>query len=401
MLLTDIKIRKAAPADKSYKMSDGKGLYLQVMTTGAKYWRMKYRWLGKEKKLSVGVYPDVSLKEARSICEQAKKRLAAGIDPSAEKRARKMTASAEAENSFERIGREWIAVKLIDKSESHRFRSRRLLERDLFPFIGNRPISDINPPELLHVLRRIEDRGHIETAKRAKQTAGQVFRYAIATGRAERDPSADLRGALRTPKPAHFSAITTPSAAGQLMMAIDNFGGTMIVRTAMQLSALFFCRPGDLRHLEWNDINWDESRIEIPADRMKVHADHIIPLSTQAIDILNQIKPLTGRGRYIFPSARGNSRPMSENAVRTALRTMGYDNNTMTAHGFRAMARTMLDEVLGFPIEWIEQQLAHTVRDVNGRAYNRTKHLPQRREMMQRWADYLDELKDGLLPHQC
>tara|TARA_R110001583_G_C5669615_1_gene410598 strand:- start:13831 stop:14505 length:675 start_codon:yes stop_codon:yes gene_type:complete len=221
-----------------------------------------------------------------------------------------------------------------------------------------------------------------------------VFRYAIATGRAERDPSTDLRGALATAKTTHFAAITTPKEAGQLIASIDHYQGTAVVCAALKLSPLLFCRPGELRSLEWADLNWDEKRIEIPAERMKIKEPHIIPLCTQALEILTELRQLTGRHRYIFPSARGASRPLSENGVRVAIRTMGYDNTQMTAHGFRAMARTLLDEVLGFRIDWIEHQLAHAVKDANGRAYNRTKHLPQRADMMQKWADYLDVLKN-------
>ena len=247
------------------------------------------------------------------------------------------------------------------------------------------------------MLRKIEGSGKIETAHRVKQLVSQIMRYAIVTGRAESDPAAALTGALKSPNKKHFAAITTPKEAGQLMAAIDNYQGTAVVCAALKLSPLLFCRPGELRTLEWADLNWDEKRIEIPAERMKIKEPHIIPLSTQALTILNELQLLTGRHRYVFPSARGASRPLSENGVRTALRTMGYDNTQMTAHGFRAMARTLLDEVLGFRIDWIEHQLAHAVKDANGRAYNRTKHLPQRAEMMQRWADYLDQLRTAAL----
>lgn len=240
-------------------------------------------------------------------------------------------------------------------------------------------------------LRKIESRGAINTAHKTKQIAGQVFRYAIATGRAERDPSPDLKGALKPTSTKHFSAITTPKEAGKLMVSIERFEGTPVVRAALQLMALFFCRPGELRHLKWKNVNHDQKRIELVAEKTK--QEHIIPLSKQAISILENLYYLTGNGEYVFPSARGRSRCMSENALRVALRSMGYDNDTMTAHGFRAMARTLLDEELDYRIEWIEQQLAHTVRDANGRAYNRTKHFSQRSEMMQKWADYLDQLK--------
>jgi len=246
---------------------------------------------------------------------------------------------------------------------------------------------------LLAVLRKIESRGAVETAHRAKQTAGQIFRFAVSTGRAERDPSADLSGALKTPKKKHLASITDPKEVGKLLLAIDNFQGTATVTAALSLSPLLFARPGELRHMEWEEINWEGGQWEIPAEKMKIKQPHIVPLCKQAIAILKELQLLTGRGKYVFPSARGASRPLSDNGVRTALRTLGYDNDTMTPHGFRATARTLLDEVLGFRIEWIEQQLAHTVRDPQGRAYNRTKHLPQRKDMMQKWADYLDNLK--------
>ena len=248
---------------------------------------------------------------------------------------------------------------------------------------------------LLETLRKMEAKGIVETARRAKQTASQVFRYAIITGRAQHDPAADLKGALQIPKKRHFAALTDPKQVGGLMLAIDNYHASYTVKAALKCSALWFCRPGELRALEWSNVNWDEKRLEIIAE--KTHQQHIIPLSTQAIELLESMQPISGYSKYVFPSNRGMSRPMSENTIRVALRTMGYGNDDMTAHGFRALARTLLDEVLNYRVEWIEQQLAHTVKDANGRAYNRTKHLPQRFEMMQRWADYLDELKAAAL----
>ncbi|WP_252179703.1 site-specific integrase [Endozoicomonas sp. 4G] len=332
-------------------------------------------------------------KEAREKRDVARKQLSDNIDPGVYKAQQKIAATSAAENDFETIAMEWYNVQLSDKSESHKSRSLRMLRKELFPHIGRRPISDISPPELLMLLRRIENRGVVDTAHRAKQTAGQVFKYAIATGRTNRNPANDLTGALRPKNKTHYAAITTPKDVGKLMVAMDAFSGTYIVRSALKLSALFFLRPGELRHLEWDEVNWDEKRIEIKAEKMKTRQPHIVPVSSQAEKTLLQLHSLTGRGHYIFPSQRGNSRPLSENSVRVALRTMGYDNNTMTPHGFRAMARTLLDEELSYRIEWIEQQLAHEVKDVNGRAYNRTKHLKQRVEMMQKWADYLDMLK--------
>lgn len=393
MPLSATQVEKARPQEKDYKLSEGNGLYLLVKTSGAKYWRLKYRFTGKERLLAIGVYPKISLKDAKLKRNEALRLLAQGIDPSAEKQARKLADNQAAANSFEVIAREWLAVKMYDKSESHRDRTCSALEKDLFPYIGRKPIAELTPLDLLSTLRRIERRGAIETAHRAKQTAGQVIRYAIATGRAERDISADLKGALKNPVTKHFPAITEPAEVGRLMLAIDSYTGTNIVKAALQLSPLLFCRPGELRHLEWSEINMDQARIEIPAEKMKMREAHIIPLSKQARAVLEELHPLTGHLKYVFPSPRGQSRPLSENGVRTALRALGYDNDTLTPHGFRAMARTLLDEVLGYRIEWIEQQLAHAVKDANGRAYNRTKHLPQRTDMMQRWADYLDTLR--------
>lgn len=394
MALTATQVKTAQAKEKDYKLSDEKGLYLLVRSSGRKYWKVKYRFAGKEKKLSLGVYPEISLKDAREGRDEARNLLKRNIDPSAQKQIEKFAVIESLANSFEVVGREWFQVKLSNASDSHKSRSLRMLEKELFPSLGNRPVAEVTAPELLSLLRKIENRGVVDTAHRAKQTAGQVFQYAIVTGRAERNPANDLTGALRPKNKTHYAAITTPFETGRLMLAMDAFMGTAVVRAALKLSALLFLRPGEIRHMEWSEIDWSLKRVEIPARKMKMRQPHIVPLSTQAIDILRQLERLTGRGQYVFPSQRGNSRAMSENTVRTALRTMGYDNTMMTPHGFRAMARTLLDECLDFRVEWIEQQLAHEVRDINGRAYNRTKHLDQRFSMMQRWADYLDELKE-------
>ena len=393
MSITDARARNAKPNDKDYKVTDDRGLYLLVKTNGSKLWRYKYRFSGKERTLAMGAYPEISLKEARSKRDEARRLLDEGKDPSLEKQIQKALNISKYENNFEAVGREWYEVKLTGKSESHRSRSLRMLEKELFPYLGIRPVSDITAPELLTILRRIEKRGVVDTAHRAKQTAGQVFLYAIQTGRATDNPAANLNGALRPKETTHYPAITTPLEVGLLMLAMDAYNGTPIVRAALKLSALLFLRPGELRQLEWSFINWNEGRIEIPATLMKIKEAHIVPLSRQAKKILEQLHTLTGSGKYLFPSERGASRPLSDNGVRTALRTIGYSNEVMVPHGFRAMARTLLDEVLEYRIEWIEQQLAHVVKDPNGRAYNRTKHLKQRAEMMQHWADYLDELK--------
>lgn len=395
MKLTATTVKQAKPKDKQYKMADGNGLFLLVTAKGQKYWRYKYRFAGKEKTLALGVYPEISLKAARLAHQEARSRLADGIDPSAEKRVAKLTRHLSVEESFEAIGREWFESHMSDKSPGHRNRALRMLERDLFPTLGSRPIAEIKANEVLAVLRRIESRGTVDTAHRTKQTAGQVFRYAVQTGRAERDPSADLKGALTSPKTKHLAAITEPVELGRLLRAMDGSTSGPVVKTALLLSPMLFQRPGEIRAMEWSEINWGEKRWEIPAEKMKKGHAHIVPLSRQALALLEEIRPLTGRGRYVFPSARGASRCLSENGVRTALRDLGIDNLTQTPHGFRATARTILDEVLGYRVDWIEHQISHAVKDANGRAYNRTSHLKSRIEMMQSWADYLDELKSG------
>jgi integrase len=393
MALTATAVKQAKSTEKQYKLFDGRGLFLLVHPNGSKYWRFKYRYAGKEKLLSLGVYPDVTLANARERHQQARETVANGIDPGEVLKVKKLTRHLATADTFEALAREWFNVKMCDKSKSHQDRTMRALEKDLFPVLGSRPVSSITPPELLAALRRIEARGAIETAHRAKQTAGQIFRYGVATGRAERDPSADLKGALKNPDKKHLASITNPAEVGRLMLAIDGFRGTAAVRAALRLSPLLFQRPGEIRHMEWSEIDWEAKRWEIPAEKMKMRQPHIVPLSQQALEILEELHPLTGRGKYVFPSARGTSRCLSENGVRTALRAMGYDNDTMTPHGFRAMARTLLDEVLDFRVDWIEHQLAHAVRDPNGRAYNRTAHLEGRAKMMQGWADYLDGLR--------
>jgi integrase len=392
--LTATAVKQAKPKTKAYSLSDGGWLYLFVKPNGTKAWRFNYRFHGKQKTLAIGVYPAISLKAARKKHEEARDNLANGIDPNSAKQAQKAADQDALANSFEVIALEWLQKRGV-KSESTEQRQNSLLKNDLFPYLGKRPISRITSPDLLKTLRRIESRGAVETAHRAKQLAGQIFRYAVATGRAERDPSVDLKDALAQPKQTHFKSLTEPNEVAPLMVAIRNYQGTPTVMAALKLSPLLFCRPGELRHLEWKEVKFKETRIELPAEKMKVGEPHIIPLATQAIEILKDLHLITGRGKYVFPSARGASRPLSDNGVRTALRTLGYTNEQISPHGFRAMARTILDEVLNFPLDWIEHQLAHAVRDPNGRAYNRTKHISQRQQMMQTWADYLDGLASG------
>jgi len=391
--LTATAVKQAKPKAKPYKLADGGGLYLHVKTAG-KYWRYKYRFAGKEKLLALGTYPDISLADARKLHQAARENLADGIDPSSHKKTKKSADQSSSANSFEAVALEWSKTR-SKKADSTEKRQRALLEKDLFPFIGSRPIADIDAPELLKTLRKIENRGAIETAHRANRLAGQIFRYAIVTGRSKHNPSIDLKDALTQPIKSHRKSITDPAEVGPLIAAIKNYQATPVVMAALQLSPLFLCRPGELRHLEWAEVNFAEARIELPASKMKTKEPHIIPLASQAIAILKELQPISGRGKYVFPSARGASRPLSDNGVRTALRTLGYTNDQICPHGFRAMGRTILDEVLNFPVDWIEHQIAHSVKDANGRAYNRTKHLPQRHQMMQTWADYLDGLSSG------
>jgi integrase len=394
--LTATGVKQAKPKDKAYKMPDGGGMYLLVNKTGGKYWRYDYRFAGKRKTLALGTYPEISLLEARELHMSARKELADNIDPAEAKKVAKLTRHIAANNSFEAIGREWFEQKIVGKSKSYHDRTLRILEKDLYPYIGSRPINEISVPELLSALRRIEDRGANDIAHRAKQTSGQVFRYAMLTARADRDPSQVLTEALRPRYKKHHAAITDPKDVGPLLRAIDAYQGSFIVKTALQLSPLLFQRPGEIRQMEWAEINWELKRWEIPAEKMKMRHEHIVPLASQSIDLLKALYGLTGRGRYVFPSARGGHRPLSDNGVRTALRALGYTNEQMSPHGFRAMARTILDEVLEYRVDWIEHQLAHAVKDATGRAYNRTTHIDGRTDMMQGWADYLDGLKNDI-----
>lgn len=393
MPLTDTAIRNTKPSDKATKLYDGRGMYLEISPAGGKWWRLKYRFDGKEKRLSLGVYPDVGLKEARDRRDEARKQLSNGIDPSENRKAQKMARADRAANSFEAVAREWYAKYSSTWVTNHGDRILRRFERDIFPWIGGSPIAEITPPELLAVVRRIESRGALETAHRALGNCGQVMRYAVATGRCERDPSGDLRGALPPVKGGHFSATTDPKRVAEILRAMDGYHGTLTVSCALRLAPLVFVRPGELRRAEWADIDLDLAEWRYTVT--KTNTPHIVPLSKQAVAILRELHPLTGTGRFVFPGARSNGRPMSDNAILAAMRRMGIGKEEMSGHGFRAMARTILDEVLGFRPDIIEHQLAHAVRDPNGRAYNRTSHLSERRLMMQKWADYLDKLKAG------
>jgi integrase len=392
MALNDTKIRNIKPSEKQLKLFDGGGLFLFVTLQGSKLWRLKYRHEGKEKLLAFGAYPEISLADARQRRDEARKQIANGIDPGAVRKAQKQSETAETE-TFEVIAREWYNKFNPMWTPGHATAIKSRLERDLFPWIGKRPIIEIKAPEILTTLRRVEDRGALESAHRIRTIAGQVFRYAVATGRAEHDPSVDLRGALPQPREKHHAAITDPKEVAPLLRALDGYQGHFIVKCALRLAPMLFVRPGELRHAEWVEIDLDEAIWNIPGSKMKMKEPHLVPLSKQAVDILRELQPLTGASKYVFPSGRSFARPMSNNAILAALRRMGYDKDTMTPHGFRAMARTILDEVLQVRPDFIEHQLAHAVRDPNGRAYNRTAHLLERRKMMQQWADYLDELK--------
>jgi len=391
MALKDVNVKNAKPREKAYKLADEKGLYLYIKPNGSKAWRLKYRFLGKEKTLSIGLYPDVSLSDARNARDNARKQLADKIDPGLAKQVSKRSAREAAENSFEVIAREWFIKYSSKWSPSHGEKILRRLEKDIFPWIGKRPIAEITAPELLSVLRRMENRGAIETAHRASQNCGQVFRYAIATGRAERDPSADLKGAIPPAKKKHHASIIKPGAIGELLRAIDGYQGHFVTQCALRLAPLVFVRPGELRHAEWSEFNLAIGEWRIPAEKMKMRIMHIVPLSKQAIEILRELRSLTGDGKYLFPSVRGSKRPMSENTVLGALRRLGYTGNEMTGHGFRSMASTLLNEQ-GWNPDAIERQLAHGERNTVRAAYNYAEYLPERKKMMQEWADYLGEL---------
>lgn len=390
MPISDTAARNAKPREKSYRIADAKGMYLEVTPAGGKYWRMKYRFSGKEKRLALGVYPDVSLAQARERCGQARKHLANGVDPGVLKQANK----AATENSFEAVAREWHTKFSPGWAPHHADKIIRRLEREVFPWLGSRPIGDINAPELLAVLRRIEARDALETAHRVHQNCGKVFRYAVATGRAQRDPSGDLRGAIPPAQERHHPTITEPKRVGELLRAIAGYSGSNITRYALQLAPLVFVRPGELRKAEWSEFDLDKAEWRIPAHKMKMKAVHIVPLSTQAVLILRELHAVTGKGRYVLPGARGKDRHMSENTINAGLRRLGYAVGDMTGHGFRSMASTLLNEQ-GWNRDAIERQLAHAERDDIRAAYNYAEHLPERRKMMQAWADYLDGLKAG------
>jgi len=394
MKLTDTFLRSLRPADKVQKYADGGGLYIHVVPTGGKLWRMAYRFEGRQKTLSFGAYPAISLKEARNRREEAKEQIAHGIDPGIHKKAVKDAERAVNESSYEIIAREWFAKFSSSWAESHKAKIMARQENDIFPHLGGKPINQITAPELLAVLRIIEERGALDSAHRALQDCGRIFRYAVATGRGERDPAADLKGAIPPAKESNFASIKDPDAIGYLLRDIDAYQGNIIVRAALRLAPYVFVRPGELRRAEWKEFDLDAVEWRIPPEKMKMRQLHIVPLSRQVITTLNELMPYTGHGRFLFPSPRAKSAPISDMALLAAIRRLGYGKEQMTVHGFRSMASTLLNEQ-GYNKDWIERQLAHGERNSIRAAYNYAEYLPERRRMMQEWADYLDSLRTG------
>lgn len=391
-MLTDTKLKALKVQNASYRMADSNGLCIEVRPTGAKVWRYRYRINDKASMVTIGEYPAVSLQQARTERDKLRAMVKAGTNPAHAQRAAKAANVERNANTFGTIGLEYLAKREREGMTVHSVeRDRRALETYLAP-IYDSPISDVTAPMLLAALRKLEQRGVIETTHRARALAGRVFKYAIATGRGERNPAADLTGALERLQVRHFPSVTKPEQIGALLRALHSYQGSVVTQAALKLAPLVFVRPGELRHAKWEDIDLDAAEWRYMVTKTKTQ--HIVPLSTQAVAILRELHPYTKRSAYVFPSERTASRPMSENTINAALRGMGYDRDTMTGHGFRAMARTLLDEVLGFRPDYIEHQLAHTVKDPLGRAYNRTTHLPERTKMMQAWSDYLDALRD-------
>ncbi|MDP1698220.1 MAG: integrase arm-type DNA-binding domain-containing protein [Xanthomonadaceae bacterium] len=391
-MLTDTAARKAKPKAKPYKLTDAATLYLEVMPTGAKYWRMQYRHAGKPKRLALGVYPEVSLADARVKRDAARAIIREGRDPAAERKVAKARRALDAGNTFGAIAAEWLSKQAATMSDATMRKAQWMMA--LSQPLNALPLSSVTALDVLAVLRKIEAAGNNETAHRVKQRIGQVFRYAIATGRADRDPSADLRGALAPPVRKSRAAVTDPAQVADLLRAIAGYQGQFATCCALKLSPLVFVRPGELRRAEWTEFDLDAAEWRIPAHKMKMREAHTVPLAPQAVAILRDLHPLTGGWRYCFPSLRTADRPMSENTINAALRRLGFDKETMTGHGFRAMASTRLNE-MGWAPDVIERQLAHAERNKVRAAYNRAQHMAERRKMMAAWADYLDILRDG------
>lgn len=392
MYLTNTTCKNAKPSKKPYKLSDGGGMYLEVLPSGGKYWRLKYRFADKEKKLALGVYPQVSLIEAREGREAAKKQLAKGIDPSFAKQEHNRQTALNAENTFEAVAREWHEHQKARWSTEHAKDILYRLEKDVFPVLGSRPIADIKAPHILHNLRKIEKRGAHEMARRAVQYCGQIIRYAIVTGRAERDPTGDLRGALQPVQHGHYAAIDADELP-QFLRTLENNDARLFIQTrlAVRLLMLTFVRTGEMIGAKWDEINLNEAEWVIPAERMKMRRPHIVPLSKQAVAVFNEQKKLTGQWEWVFPNQAHPHRHMSNNTVLSALKRLGYKGR-MTGHGFRALAMSTIKEKLGYRHEVVDRQLAHAPRNKVDAAYDRAQFLPERRKMMQQWADYLDAI---------
>lgn len=392
MPLTNTACNNAKIKEKAYKLSDSEGMYLEVMPNGSKYWRLKYRYLGKEKRLALGVFPSISLAEARSKRNEARKLLNSGIDPAEHKRSSKHKAMNDAANTFEAIAREWHSLQTDRWSRAYPSKVMRCFEKNVFPHLGNRPISQIAPPEILECLRKIEKRGSLDVAATTKQLCGQVFRYGIQTGRCERDATADLRGALKSRRTKHYSAIEAKDIP-DFLAALEKNDARLFARTqrAIKLSLLVFARPGEIRQARWSEIDFKTKTWTIPAEKMKMRRDHIIPLSRQTIEILKEQYEETEHIQtdWVFPSQVKPKMPMSDGTVTKAIERIGYGEK-LVAHGFRALARTTIREELGYDSEVIEKQLAHKTKNPLGEAYDRTQFLDKRRKMMQDWADYLD-----------
>jgi integrase len=392
MPLSDAAVRNAKPRVRRYKLFDETGLFLIITPEGGKWWRCRYRWQGKEQTLSLGTYPKVTLRQARLAREAIQKQLREGVNPS---EARKASDTA-LQDTFEVLARDWHTARAPRWSTGHAARLLRDLEKDVFPWLGLKPIRTLTALDLKAILQRIQERGALDSAHRVLQVCGQVFRYAIAGHQAERNPAADLKGWLPSPARTHFATITEPQAIGALIRALDGYPGSFPVHCALRLAPRLMVRPGELRRAEWQEIDWAAAEWRIPALKMKMREAHIVPLSQQALAILKELQPLTGRGRYLFPSIRHHDRPMSENTINAALRRLGYAQNEICGHGFRAMASTRLNEQ-GWSPDVIERQLAHAERNKIRAAYNRAQYLPERRQMMQAWSDDLDALAEGMV----
>ena len=397
-MLTEVAVKQAKAKEKPYRLSDQGGLYLEVSPIGSKYWRYKYRISTDgqriEKRLALGVYPEISLKNARELHREAHALVSQGGDPSLEKLEQKALAEVASLNTFGSLGEDWFATQSPDWSLTHAIRQRRLFGKDLLP-LHERAIDKITAPDLLGVLRVIESRGALETARRTNQVASQIFDHAIAMGLTESNPALGIKKALKRPISKHHAAILEPRELAAFLRAVDGYQGSLIVQIALMVTPLLLVRPGELRHMEWGEVSLEEGKWLIPAAKTKRKRDHFVPLASQAVRLIARLKPYTGGGRYVFPSARGGARPLSENAVLYAMRGLGITKDEATPHGFRATARTLMDEQLGMRSDLIEHQLAHAVRDATGEAYNRTKFFPERIKLMQRWADYLEDLKEG------